>query len=323
MKFIFDNDFIGPGGTALQAALMCATLPPEQLLGFTCVAGDDDVSVGAHELLRFLKLIGRTDIPVALGAARPLLNTPEATQRWEAVYGKLPWRGKWNSPLDHTQGNDFRAHAGEKVEGTLEMHAAMFLIECARRHPGDLTIICGGPMTNVALACRLDPDFARNVSIVVSNGPTHNLDRVEAMVSPVDSFNFIFDPEAAYICLSEQFASVLSVGTVTPGSDMTEAMRDRFDGESKLEAYLHRHAWVGLPMWDELTVALVLWPEILTRSMDAWMTVDIGPGASRGRSIVFADRYRPQTGAASVRIALDYDRTAFEDRLFQSVAKFA
>ena len=94
MKFIFDNDFIGPGGSAINAAFLCTTLPNEDLLGFTCVAGDDRVTVGARELLRFLKLIARDDIPVLIGADRPLLNTAARMARWQEDYGKLSWIGQ-------------------------------------------------------------------------------------------------------------------------------------------------------------------------------------------------------------------------------------
>ena len=323
MKFIFDNDFIGPGGSAINAAFLCTTLPNEDLLGFTCVAGDDRVTVGARELLRFLKLIARDDIPVLIGADRPLLNTAARMARWQEDYGKLSWIGQWNSPLDPTQGDEFRALADHRIQEISDQHAALYMIDCANRHPGEVTIICGGPMTNVALAARLDPGFASKVHLVVSNGPTHNLDVAAGLVSAIEGFNFIFDPEAASICLSESFASVVSVGVVTPGSLMTEGLRDRFSGPAPLQHYLSDNAWIGLPMWDELTVALAIQPHLVTRVVEAWMAVDVNWGASRGRSVVFAEKFRPNAGETKVNLVLDYDRADFETFVVESIAKFA
>ena len=69
--------------------------PGVQLMGLTVVTGDLWRDEAVAHALRGLELAGRTDVPVVPGAVMPLLNTEARTERWEALYGKLVWKGAW------------------------------------------------------------------------------------------------------------------------------------------------------------------------------------------------------------------------------------
>lgn len=115
-------------------------------------------------------------IPVYYGATYPLINTYERFQAWEAVHGVLPWQGVF-APYNSTAeafGFDPTANASDanriSASAFLEGYpnttavtgksAAQFMIEQVRKYPGQVSIYAAGALTNVALAVRLDEEFA-------------------------------------------------------------------------------------------------------------------------------------------------------------------
>ena len=94
-KVIVDQDAFGPGGSNMQSLLLLIQSPDVEVLGITIVSGDGWNDENVAHTLRMLELIGRTDIPVYSGATFPLVNSQEATKRWEAIHGKLVYKGAW------------------------------------------------------------------------------------------------------------------------------------------------------------------------------------------------------------------------------------
>ena len=87
---IEDNDFLGPGGSDLQSVLPLLATPSVQLLGLTVATGDGWENAEALHLLRFLEIAGRPDVPVADGAAYPLVNSVARMRAWEQRFGPIP-----------------------------------------------------------------------------------------------------------------------------------------------------------------------------------------------------------------------------------------
>src|SRR4029077_16653496 len=95
IKVIVDQDARGPGTSDQQALLVFLQSEKFDVLGITTVSGDQWVKEETLHTLRMLEIAGRTDVPVVQGAEFPLLNSKEETERWEALYGKLEYKGCW------------------------------------------------------------------------------------------------------------------------------------------------------------------------------------------------------------------------------------
>src|SRR5579872_6638102 len=95
IKIILDQDARGPATTDLQSLLIFLQSDKFDVLGITTVSGDQWVKEETQHTLRLLEIAERTDVPVAEGAEFPLLNSKEETERWEALYGKLAYKGCW------------------------------------------------------------------------------------------------------------------------------------------------------------------------------------------------------------------------------------
>src|SRR5690242_21522351 len=95
IKVIVDQDARGPGTSDQQALLVFLQSDKFDVLGITTVSGDQWVREETQHVLRMLEVAGRTDVPVIQGAEFPLLNSKEETERWEAMYGKLEYKGCW------------------------------------------------------------------------------------------------------------------------------------------------------------------------------------------------------------------------------------
>jgi inosine-uridine nucleoside N-ribohydrolase len=319
MLVIEDNDFLGPGGSDLQATLPLLANPDVRVLGFTVVAGDGWENAEAAHLLRFLEIAGRPDIPVADGATLPLVNSVARMRLWEQRFGPIPWKGAWGG-LGSIDGVPARQPAvGTLPEGAPKLHtiaesAADFLIRQVHAHPHQVTIVAAGPMTNLALAIRLDPSFAATAKQLVFMGALldTNMQAVTGNADWASDFNFIFDPEAAHIVLTADWPKIVSLGNVSGKVMMDQALMDRIAAKpTKLTEYL-KHYMAPLPLWDEMAAAVAVDPSLITRSVDALMDVDLTDGVNDGHAHVWTEALAPKgMGLRRVTIVQDIDTDRF------------
>src|SRR5882762_10927543 len=158
-KIIIDQDAAGPGGTDQEAILMLIQSPQTEVLGITVVTGDAWLKSEVEHTLRTLELIGRTDIPVVSGAEYPLVRTKEATELWQQRYGTLTWLGAWTPRFYHPPDQLGEMPEGKPTTKASDEDAAHFMLRMVRKFPHEVTIYAGGPMTNLALAISIDPEF--------------------------------------------------------------------------------------------------------------------------------------------------------------------
>ena len=158
-KIIIDQDAAGPGGTDQQSILLLIQSTKSEVLGVTVVTGDAWLKEEVAHTLRMLELIGRTDIPVVAGAEYPLVRRKEDTELWERQYGSVPWVGAWTPRFYHPADQLGQMPEGKPTTKPLDDDAAHFLVRMVHKYPHEITIYAGGPMTNLALATTIDPEF--------------------------------------------------------------------------------------------------------------------------------------------------------------------
>src|SRR6202043_691910 len=158
-KIIIDQDAAGPGGTDQQAILLLIQSPQTAVLGVTVVTGDAWLKAEVAHTLRMLEIIGRTDIPVVPGAELPLVRRKEETELGEQQYGSFAWLGAWTPKYYHPPDDLGEMPEGKPSTKAADEDAAHFLVRMVHKFPHEVTIYEGGPMTNLALAISIDPEF--------------------------------------------------------------------------------------------------------------------------------------------------------------------
>jgi len=318
---IEDNDFLGPGGSDLQSVLPLLANPDVTLLGLTVATGDAWENAEAAHILRFLEIAGRPDVPVADGAVYPLLNSVARMKNWEHRFGLIPWKGAWGGlgsidSVPATEPPVGKLEAGAPRIRTIAEPAALFLIRQVHAHPHQVTIVEAGPMTNLALAIRLDPTFASTAKQLVFMGALidRNMMAVTGNADWASDFNLIFDPEAAHIVLTADWPRIVSLGNVSDGVMMTHALMDRIAAvKTPLTSYLKQY-FAPLPLWDEMAGAVAVDPSLVTKSVDAYMDVDLTDGANYGHAHVWSATLAPKDmGLRPVTIVQEIDTKRFVD----------
>jgi purine nucleosidase len=315
-KVIIDQDCSGPGGGNMQAVATLVQSPDAEPLGVAVVTGDawrDDEMVHA---LRLLEIIGRTDIPVLPGAAFPLVNSREETDSWEKLYGKISYKGAWDPRWWHEPFVVPPPREGPPATKPSAEDAAHFMVRMVRQYPQQVTIYAAGPMTDVALAIRLDPEFPALAQELVFMGGSLNPESTdpEWASNPRHEFNFWFDPEAAHIVLSASWAKI----TCTPvdisiRTHFTHDMAERIaKSGTPLAQYLLKYYYTGIDyMWDELAAADWLDPGIITHEHSVYMDVDISHGPSYGNTLTWLDYDKPAAPRPLVHVNDDLDPQKF------------
>lgn len=195
MKVIFDTD---PGIDDAMALLYLSKLPEIDLIGITTVVGNADIETTTRNAL-FLKQQFGLAAPVIQGAGKTLDGVEKAEP--VIVHG-VNGLGEIDIPeVDRT--------------GLAEGTAAQFIIDSLKAHPGEVTIIAVGRMTNLALALRAEPDVAKFAKQVIIMGGAFGYEGRSGNITPAAEANIHGDPVGA----DEIFAADWPV--VVVGLDVT------------------------------------------------------------------------------------------------------
>lgn len=174
-SIIIDTD---PGIDDFMAILFALKSPELDVVALTTVFGNHYVEITTRNALRLLELAGRDDIPVARGAYSPLVRDyrePPTIVHGEDGLGDAGLAGEPESEAAHTR-------------------AAQFIVEAVMSRPGEITLVPLGPLTNIAMALKLEPRLVKATKRVVLMGGAAF---VQGNVSPVAEANIFNDPEAA------------------------------------------------------------------------------------------------------------------------------
>jgi len=271
---LIDTDTASDDAVALMMALRS---PLVDVAAITVVAGNVPVEQGARNALFTAELCG-SDVPVYVGAAKPLLRELESAEWFHGVDGL---------------GDHGYAPVTKKAEAG---HAVDAIVEMAMKHPG-LEVITLGPLTNLALALAREPRIVANISrcVVMGGAPC-----CEGNVTPAAEFNIWVDPEAARMV----FLSGLPVEMIGWQLSREEAVIDARDiaailalgtplGEFAIrcnsrgaEAYFTQTGERGISLPDPIAMAVLLQPELSVASGMHFVEIETASELTRGMTVV-------------------------------------
>jgi purine nucleosidase len=275
------------------------------ILGITTVNGNVDVEQVTTNVGVVLDQMGAS-VPIYKGCAGPLVS----------------------EVLDsgHIHGEDGLGGIRHRLPQTLNKpeaeHAALALIRFAREHKGKLTILALGPLTNLALAARLDPEFVKNISsLVIMGGAVEG----RGNASPSAEFNILADPEAAAIVFEVGFPEfwLLSWETTLKHpitwnryDELKNLQTERAGFFSDITAELARMLRLdigapGLLIPDPLAAAVVLKPESVTKMDHVPVRVEIS--GKYGRGLTSVDWSRQSGNQPNIKIVLSMDENIIHD----------
>ena len=317
-KIIIDQDEAGPAGTDLHSTLLLIQSPHTDVLGITVVTGDMWLKEEVAHTLRMLELIERTDIPVVPGAEYPLAREKQETEMWEGRYGVVRWLGAWTPRVYHPADQIPQMKEGNPKTKPLSEDAAHFLVRMVRQFPGQVTIYAGGPMTNLALAMAIAPEFPSLVKELVFMGASFSpvTDDPEFVNTPQREFNLWFDPEAAHIVLRAKWKKIVCTPVdISVKTSMNQELLDRIrHSDTPAARYigqytvLHKNNY----LWDELAAVAWLDPSIITKMETRFVDVNLDHGGNWGDILSWSAEDKPaRYDVQPLPIQMDLDAPKF------------
>lgn len=317
-KIIIDQDAAGPAGTDQQSMLLLIQSAETEVLGITVVTGDMWLTEEAAHTLRMLEIIGRTDIPVMKGAEYPLVRRKDETELMEKQYGSAAWLGAWTPRMYHAADQLGAMPEGLPKTAPSSEDAAHFLIRMVHKFPGEITIYEGGPMTNLALAIAIDPEFPRLAKELVFMGASFSPQTTdpEFVNTPRREFNLWFDPEAAHIVLNAAWKKIVCTPVdISVKTRFTSALLNRIKASHSPAAnYVGKYAQLRGEydfLWDELAAAAWLDPSLITKKETRFMDIDLSHGANYGNTLTWSEQEKPALTERSAEIQVDLDTEKF------------
>lgn len=295
-----------PGHDDAIALLLALASPEVHLLGVTTVAGNQTLEKTTANAIRVLDHVGRSDLSVAAGAARPLVRELHVAAE---VHGETGLDGPDLPPPSRPPAD---AHAIDWIAATVG------------GHDRPVTLVATGPLTNVALFMARYPELVSRLERVVLMGGAFG----EGNVTPAGEFNIWVDPEAASRVF-QSGADLTMVGLdVTHRALMRPGHAERLRGGGRagrlvadlFAFYTRFHArdygWDGAPVHDALALAHVIDGTLLTTAHRG-VVIDTGPELSRGRTHV---DLRGRAGwEPNCHVAVDVDGDRFLEMLVSRI----
>ena len=308
-RIILDTD---PGIDDSLAILLALASPEITLEGLSVVHGNSSTAQGTINALSVLELANASQIPVYKGCDLPLVQpsllAPETHGEQGIGYAKLP------EPQIKPQvqkGSDF-------------------LIDSIMSKPGEITLVCIGPLTNIALAIRQEPRIVENVKEVFVMGGAI---RHEGNTTPLAEFNTFVDPHAAHVVFHSGMPITLTPLDVTYQciflkDDLSRLLKinspiTKFIADATrfyMEFHDEYQKIDGCVINDPMTLALTFMPEICDYQ-DLYVDVDLSGGVSMGNT--FADFYRMTKKPANVKVALGVRPRVFMELFLERMEKLS
>lgn len=306
-KIILDCD---PGHDDAVAILLALGNPEIEIVGITTVGGNQSLEKVTYNAHAMLEAAHAHDIPVYAGSDRPLVREQEVA---ESIHGETGLDGVElpvpTRPLE-------------------DMHAVNFIVKTIMEsEPGTITLVPTGPLTNIALALRMEPRIAERVSeVVLMGGGFH-----EGNWSAVAEFNIIVDPEAAHIvfnapwkltmvgldlthqalCTPEVQRRIEEIGT--PLAVIVSGLMDFFR-----KTYQDNQDFVDPPVHDPCTVAYLIDPSVV-QTRRCPLDVELHGELTLGMTVADLRGPEPSEEECHTQVATKLDFDKFWNLVIQAI----
>ncbi len=303
---LIDTDLGIDDAIALLMALAEAAISIDCI---TTVAGNIGVEQVTRNVLQVLEFT-QIKLPVYQGCASPLFG--EALKPSELMGADGLGGASFNLPVARN--------------GPQPQHAAQMLVE--RTAKGVDTLIMLGPLTNLALALSLDPQIIHHVNrLVIMGGASEN----HGNTTPATEFNFYADPESAQVVLAAGFPNVwLLPWETSVNFPLSWAEMDALNAIPTRRANLFKQITSqmctflrdvlhipGMPLPDPLTMAIVLDPQIVRKSVNVFGAVETT--GKWGRGMLAIDWQGITHNTPNLHLVTEIDRDRFFERLSLSL----
>ena len=298
-----------------------------------------DTDPGVDDAMAILMAHDRADVAglsVAAGNVGLSHTVANALKLVEVIGASTPVYAGCPAPLVHAAADAADVHGSDGFGDTGYLrsefkaekeHAALAILRVSHEFAGKLVLVALAPLTNVALALKLDPSLPQRVAkLVVMGGAVTG--RGNYGTVPAE-FNIGFDPEAAHVVFSQwpQFTLVDWEATMRHGLDFEgfEKMLAAGDSRAKFYASITRktRAWsrergrAKLLIADALAMAVALEPGIVMHMEERHVAVELNGPLTRGATVV--DWQRRLGRPANANIVLEVDQSRFEALLASAV----
>ena len=306
IPLLIDTD---PGVDDALALLMAFNDARHEIVGLTIAAGNVGLQYTVRNALKLCEVAGREDIPVFAGAPAPLLHpSPDA---------------------GYVHGQDGLGDVGfaPALRQAHDEHAALAILRLSHQHAGKLVLVALGPLTNIALALKLDPTLPQRVArFVVMGGAV----TCHGNITPAAEFNFYFDPEAAHITLQAFARYDLADWEATIAHGLPHREVDAWLAADSERARFYARISEKTRLWsadrrgdhwfaaDALAMAFVLAPEGALELAERPLAIELQGAHARGASVV--DWRREGGGPDQANILLRYDQARFQDLIRAALA---
>ena len=298
-KVIFDTD---PGIDDALALLLLAASPEVNLRAITVTHGNTSQEKCLRNALQLVELAGITNVPVIPGASEPLVKELSVAEETHGDGGL----GYAVLPPSKTKSSSALAHD--------------LIIDEVEKHPNEITLLCVGPMTNIALALLKKPSIAGKVKrIIAMGGAIH----YPGNATPQSEYNVFCDPEAFDIVLRAGIDFTLVPLDVTYKCIFTTAHLARINQArdeikkfitDSTRFYMEFHASHqdihGCAINDPLAAALLIKPSLVT-NRDYFLSIELQSVSSKAKTI--ADHYGALKQTPNAKVAMEVDVDSFMD----------
>lgn len=297
-KIILDCD---PGHDDAMAIMLAVGDPKIDLVGVTTVGGNQSLEKVTYNARSVLEMAKATGIPVHAGCDRPLVRKQEVAA---SIHGETGLDGVElpvpTRPLD----------SGHAVNWIIDTIMAS--------EPGTITLVPTGPLTNIAMAARMEPRIVDRVKEVVLMGGGYHVGNWSA----VAEFNIKVDPEAAHIVFNEPWKLTMVGLDLTHQALCTPEVQHRIDAigtdlshfasglmDFFRKTYQDNQDFIDPPVHDPCTVAYLIDPSVVS-TRRCPLDVEIHGDLTLGMTV--ADLRGPEPSAeechTQVAVKLDFDK---------------